>query len=131
MDLKKAADEARSHAYAPYSGFRVGSAIATTDGRVFVGANVENAAYGVGMCAERTAIGSAVSAGASDFSAIAITSDSAEPVPPCGACRQVMAEFAPSLRVISYGNGGRVAEWNLDELLPHQFRLDESNGNTE
>lgn len=129
--LKDAAEEARARAYAPYSRFHVGAALLGSDGRVFAGANVENASYGVGMCAERSAVTTAVAAGTRNFDEIVIVSDGEEPASPCGACRQVLAEFAPSLRVTSYGRNGEIAEWTLAELLPHQFRLNETNGMNE
>lgn len=128
--LRAIADEARRNAYAPYSGFRVGAALRAEDGRVFAGANVENAAYGVGICAERSAVSAAVTAGAQRFAALALVSDGEGPAAPCGACRQVLAEFAPGLRVTSYGQNGEVAEWTVDELLPHRFRLHDSDGST-
>lgn len=128
--LRQIADAARGNAYAPYSGFHVGAALRAEDGRVFSGANVENAAYGVGICAERSAVAAAVTAGARTFDALALVSDGDAPASPCGACRQVLAEFAPALRVTSYGRNGEVAEWRVDELLPHQFRLHDSDGST-
>jgi len=128
--LRDVAEEARGHAYAPYSGFRVGAALRADDGRVFAGANVENAAYGLGNCAERVAVAAAITAGARTFDALALVSDGEAPAPPCGACRQVLAEFAPQLRVTSYGQNGEVAEWTVDELLPHRFRLHDSDGST-
>lgn len=128
--LRDVAEEAREHAYAPYSGFRVGAALRADDGRVFAGANVENAAYGLGNCAERAAVAAAITAGARTFDALALVSDGEAPAPPCGACRQVLAEFAPQLRVTSYGQNGEVAEWTVDELLPHRFRLHDSDGST-
>lgn len=126
--LRELADEARAHAYAPYSGFRVGAALRTDDGRVFTGANVENAAYGLGICAERSAVAAAATAGSRGFAELALVSDADDPAPPCGACRQVLAEFAPALRITSYGRNGEVAEWSLAELLPYQFRLHDSDG---
>lgn len=128
--LRDVAEAARAHAYAPYSGFRVGAALRADDGRVFAGANVENAAYGLGNCAERAAVAAAITAGARRFDALALVSDGEAPAPPCGACRQVLAEFAPQLRVTSYGTNGEVAEWTVDELLPHRFRLHDSDGST-
>jgi len=128
--LRDVAEEAREQAYAPYSGFRVGAALRADDGRVFAGANVENAAYGLGNCAERAAVAAAITAGARTFDALALVSDGEAPAPPCGACRQVLAEFAPELRVTSYGQNGEVAEWTVDELLPHRFRLHDSDGST-
>ncbi|MGI8547786.1 MAG: cytidine deaminase [Gemmatimonadaceae bacterium] len=125
--LRAAAEQAMLHAYAPYSNFRVGAAVQSGDGRIFTGANVENASYGLAMCAERTAIGAAVAAGARGFVTLALVSDAEGPASPCGACRQVLAEFAPDLRITSYGLKGEVAEWTVAELLPHQFRLNEGN----
>ncbi len=116
--LVEAARAARTTAYAPYSNFRVGAALRTTSGDVFTGCNVENVSFGLTMCAERVAVGSAVQAGAKEFSELALVSDSAEPVVPCGACRQVLAEFSPDLRIISSTVSGATAEFELANLLP-------------
>ncbi len=107
---------ARDNAHAPYSEFQVGAALVAADGRVFTGCNVENISYGLTICAERVAIGAAVAAGVRNFQAIAVVADTREPVSPCGACRQVMAEFGIP-RVILANRGGRV-EFSLDALLP-------------
>ncbi|MGI8509762.1 MAG: cytidine deaminase [Gemmatimonadaceae bacterium] len=131
QSLRAAAEDAMTNAYAPYSNFRVGAAVKSGDGRVFVGCNVENASYNLGICAERSAIASAVTAGSRTFESLALVSDSDSPASPCGACRQVLAEFAPGLRITSYGLNGDVAEWTVAELLPHQFRLNNGNETNE
>ena len=112
---------ARERAYAPYSDFRVGAALLADDGRSFEGANVENASYGLSICAERVAAVKAVSEGARAFRAIAVVSSSQEPTPPCGACRQFLSEFGPDMTVVSEGRKGTRAEWRLSDLLPAAF----------
>ena len=131
QSLRAVAEGARASAYAPYSHFHVGAALRSHAGRVYAGANVENAAFGVGICAERSALAAAVTAGERSFDELVLVSDGAEPAAPCGACRQALAEFAPSLRIVSHGLNGETVAWTLAELLPHQFRLNESNGITE
>ena len=118
--LFEAARAAREHAHCPYSRYRVGAALETGDGRVFVGSNVENASYGLTICAERAAVVSAVSAGVRNFRRIVIASDSEPPAPPCGACRQVLAEFGSELEVESVGPL-QTRRWTLRELLPDAF----------
>jgi cytidine deaminase len=119
--LLAAADEAARSAYAPYSNFQVGAALLASDGRVFKGCNVENVSYGLTNCAERTAVYSAVAADARRFDAIAIVqSSNNEPCWPCGACRQVLAEFNPDMEVI-FRDGQGIKVTPLRELLPHCF----------
>lgn len=108
-------------AYAPYSKFRVGAALLTDAGETFVGCNVENASYPAGLCAERVALGAAVAAGHRKFSAISISSEAVSPAPPCGICRQALAEFGLDLIVESAAPDGPVMRWSLAELLPHPF----------
>ncbi len=124
--LMEQAIEAKEYAYAPYSGFRVGAAVLTTDGRIFTGCNVENASYGAAICAERTAIVKAVSGGDKKINAIAITSDSNDPIFPCGICRQVIAEFANEETIIICGNkNGEYKEYKLEDILPNAFTKNE------
>ena len=119
--LRERALGAMNRAYAPYSSFRVGSALLGTDGSVTEGCNVENASFPAGICAERAAVAGAVARGVRTFEALAIATEAEEPTPPCGLCRQVLEEFAPHLLVISFTSGGREARWTLDELLPRAF----------
>ena len=128
--LREEAIRALDNAYAPYSNFRVGAALRTADGRVVTGCNMENSAYGLAICAETLAVASAVSQGLTEFEEIAIATDDSETTPPCGACRQVLNEFAPRIRVSSYTRDGKEASWTLDELLPHAFVLHQSRGRT-
>ena len=119
MDANALIDEAwaaRNMAYAPYSDFAVGAAVMAADGRIFRGCNVENLSYGLTICAERVALGAAVAAGARDLVAVAVVAETAVPISPCGACRQVLAEFAVP-RVILANRAERI-EFALTELLP-------------
>jgi cytidine deaminase len=124
-DLVAAARRARAHAHAPYSRFRVGAAVLDERGRVHVGCNVENASYGLTVCAERNAVAAAVAAGARRLVAVAIVTDADPPGTPCGACRQVLAEFTADDTpiVLAASRGIAVATHTLGELIPHAFRL--------
>ena len=120
-ELRDAAFAALEKSHAPYSGFRVGAALLTTDGKVVTGCNVENASFGLAMCAERNAVFTAIASGATSFEAVAIATDGDDPAPPCGACLQVLAEFSKTLSVDSYASDGTRCRWSLDSLLPHPF----------
>jgi cytidine deaminase len=120
-ELARAARAARQGAYAPYSRFRVGAAV-RAGGRIFAGANVENASFGATICAERAAVAAAVSAGARDLEGVAIASGTTPPTPPCGICLQTLAEFAgPDLPITLAGARAAVVETTLGELLPRGF----------
>jgi cytidine deaminase len=131
--LRAAAQASLAHAYAPYSGFHVGAALLSEDGRVFVGVNVENASYGLTVCAERNAVAAAVVAGARQVVALVVACSGDTPAPPCGACRQVLSEFsravtgdaasgvAPGFPIRCYGTAGAALETRSDELLPYAF----------
>lgn len=124
--LGEEALEAMEAAYAPYSGFHVGAVLEADDGRRFRGCNVENASYPVGICAERVALGSAIAAGARRFRRIAIAASGPRPTPPCGMCRQALAEFGAELEVISVTRDGRRSVWRLQALLPERFCLEQT-----
>ena len=127
--LLNAALAARAHAYAPYSGYRVGAALLAEDGRVFTGCNMENASYGATVCAERAAFAAAIGAGVRSFKAIAVAGgreEKADPAAsPCGICRQVMAEFCRADFKIILGNEDDVKEYSLSQLLPLHFKLED------
>jgi cytidine deaminase len=128
--LRDAAFAAMKNAYAPYSKFRVGAAVLASSGEIISGCNVENAVYSEALCAERVAVATAVALGLTSFEEIAIASESDEPSPPCGSCRQTMSEFAPDLLVTSYARNGNKATWKLSELLPEAFALNHLRGRT-
>ena len=120
--LLRAARAAKKRAYAPYSRFEVGCALLASDGKVYLGANVENAAYSPTICAERVALPAAVVDGQRDFVAVAVVCDGEGPCTPCGVCRQVLFEFAPDLQVICAGASGPIARYILGrDLLPDGF----------
>ncbi len=119
-ELVRRAREVQAHAYCPYSKFRVGAALEAADGRVYVGTNVESASYGLTVCAERMAIGAAVAGGAREFRRIVVTTDVDPPASPCGACRQLLAEFGLDLEVIAAGPKTE-RRWVLRDLLPDAF----------
>jgi len=120
-ELVNIARQAQTQAYAPYSGFRVGAALLGRGGTVFTGVNVENASYGLTICAERNAVFEAVTAGERDFLALAITSSGTGYVYPCGACLQVLAEFSPHIQVIVTDENDNSKVYDLGELLPQVF----------
>ena len=119
--LLDAARAARLHAHAAFSHFLVGAALETADGRVITGCNVENATYGLTICAERVAMFKAISEGHRAFTRVAVVADTQEPTPPCGACRQILWEFGGDLEVILGNLEGEKARYQLKDLLPHPF----------
>jgi cytidine deaminase len=118
--LIDAARAAQRRAYAPYSNFHVGAALESEDGTIYTGCNIENASYGLTICAERAAICAAVTAGARKFRRAVVVSDVDPPAAPCGACRQVLAEFGRELRIDGVGST-RTLSWTIAELLPAAF----------
>ena len=121
-NLIQRAIKGRLKAYAPYSRFAVGAAVQCKSGAIFAGSNIENISYGLTICAERIAIGSAVAAGEREFVAIAVAADTIEPIVPCGACRQFLAEFSPDLIIVSATLRGDRKIENLSRLLPDPKR---------
>ena len=111
----------REKAYAPYSKFKVGAALIDSDGNIHVGCNIENASYGLTICAERNAISSWLLTTDSKLDACVVVTDAKEPTPPCGACRQVLHEFNPNMQIVSRTLSGMEATYQLSELLPHAF----------
>ena len=122
QELIKKAKEARSKAYAPYSKFKVGSAVLTENDTIFTGCNIENASLGLSICAERVAIFKAISSGCKILKAIAIICDTEEPCSPCGACRQMMVEFSPEMEVIMVNLQNKTKTAKAKELLPGFFQ---------
>jgi cytidine deaminase len=123
QELVNQAIEARKKAYAPYSRFKVGAALLGRSGKIYLGCNVENASYGLTCCAERTAIFTAVTEGEQEFEAIAVATSNG--VPPCGACRQVLSEFAPDLIIYTANLQGRIKTTSIRKLLPSAFTPDD------
>jgi len=119
-DLIEKAKAAIDNAYAPYSKFKVAAVVETKSGKVYTGVNVENASYGLTMCAERVAVFKAVSEGDRDIEVVVVYTDTEEPTPPCGACRQVIAEFNPEALIVM-ASRKKVVTAKLSELLPHAF----------
>jgi len=120
-ELASAAQIASGYAYAPYSQIRVGAALRTDSGNIFAGCNVENGSFGLTICAERVALQSAIAQGERNFEALAIFTSDANAMSPCGACRQVLAEFVQRLPIISIGRGNLRREFDLADLLPEAF----------
>jgi cytidine deaminase len=119
--LKAKALEIQKRAYAPYSGFEVGAALLGDNGEIYVGANVENASYGLCLCAERSAVAAAIADGSRRFRALAVVTPAKRAASCCGSCRQVLAEFPPSFPVRCFTNGGDEVVTTVDELLPYAF----------
>jgi cytidine deaminase len=119
-ELIERAKEVISNAYAPYSKFRVAAVVKTRSGKIYTGVNIENASYGLTVCAERVAVFKAVSEGDRDIEVVVVYTDTEEPTPPCGACRQVIAEFNPNALIIM-ASKKKVVESNLSQLLPNAF----------
>ncbi|HBY57984.1 MAG TPA: cytidine deaminase [Candidatus Atribacteria bacterium] len=119
--LLKEAEEVRKKAYTPYSKFKVGAALLTSDGKIFTGCNIENASFGLTVCAERVAILKAISEGSYKFEAIAIIGDTNRPCSPCGACRQVISEFGEDIKIVMSNLKGEVKIKKISELLPEAF----------
>lgn len=128
-EARTAAEAVMQRAHAPYSKFRVGAALALSDGAVFVGCNVESASYGLTLCAERSALSAAIAARgtleADDVELVVIVTEAGAPTPPCGACRQWLVEFAPKAMVLSVAGNGEVGRWSVAELLPDAFTGDQ------
>jgi cytidine deaminase len=119
--LLEAALAARQHSHAPFSNFRVGAAVEDSSGRIYTGCNIENATYGLTLCAERVAIFKALSEGAREFRRIAVAADTETLTPPCGACRQILWEFCGDIEVILTNPRGGVESLHLAELFPRPF----------
>ena len=126
-ELINMAFTALKQAYSPYSGFTVGAALECEDGSVFLGCNIENAAFGDTVCAERVAVYKAISEGRRKFRRIAVAANSSSYCMPCGSCRQVLSEFSPEMEILSAREDGRYVSYRLSELLPKRFEVEMSN----
>lgn len=120
-ELINSAHTVRLNAYAPYSDFKVGAALLSEKNNIYSGANIENSSYPVSICAERSALSSAISNGERSFKAICVSTESEKPAPPCGACRQALSEFCDDLIIISVTDKGLQEKFSLKDLLPHKF----------
>lgn len=121
--LIEAARAVRANAHAPYSRYQVGAAVQGASGKIYAGANVENASYGLALCAERSAVAAAISAGEKRLTAVAVVTSTSPPAAPCGMCRQVLAEFADdALPIALVNDAGERSDTTLGALLPHAFR---------
>jgi cytidine deaminase len=125
VELIEIARQAQKNAYAPYSNFKVGAALLSSQGKVFTGVNVENGSYGLTICAERGAIAKAVSEGHLKFARIVVYSNCSPPATPCGACRQVLNEFSPDMQVICVNNQNEINRFDLSHLLPESFTFNQ------
>ncbi len=123
-ELISKAKESMENSYSPYSHFKVGAVLLTKSGKLYTGTNVENASYGLTICAERVAMTKAVSEGDKDFDTLVVIADTDTPVSPCGACRQFMAEFG-NFKVILVNTKGEIKETTVEELLPYMFKKDD------
>jgi cytidine deaminase len=119
--LFEAALKARENSCSPYSGFKVGAAVLTESGRIYSGCNIESSSFGLTMCAERNALSAALCAGERDFSAVLVTADTPEPVSPCGACRQLIYDYAPDAKMILTNLKKQVMELSIEEMLKYPF----------
>ena len=120
-DMLEEARRVITNSYSPYSRFPVAAVVRTKKGRIYTGVNVENSSYGLTVCAERVAVFKAVSEGDTDIEEVLIYTPTEEPTPPCGACRQVIAEFNPRAKIIMVSQSGKIVETSLDKLLPNAF----------
>lgn len=124
LEMKDVAKQAIENAYAPYSGLKVGAALLTEGGQIFVGTNIENSSYSLSICAERVALFNALAAGHRRLSKLVVVTNSDELVYPCGACLQVLSEFDPDLEISLIGSSDNVVKCNLSDLIPHLFNLE-------